>query len=192
MRLLGIIACFSLFACAQLTIQAQEKSSNLCDSIVTHDLLQCASIRLSKADAQLNAIYRESVSFAGENQEVLRDVQRTWLGFRDEYCNGIYEESRGGNEADIDKAFCLASLTEDRVAELSLIGKGNDETGLLKALRALERAGYDRQEVLDRLASNQEGSRWQQYSNKNCEFLEQTSKMAKTKCLARLNLERSY
>lgn len=191
MRLLGIIY-LSLSAFVQPATNAQERNENPCDSTVTQDLLQCASTRLSEADAQLNAAYKKKISSAGKKKEALRDVQLAWISFRDDYCNGIYEESRGGNEADIDKIFCLASLTEDRVVELDRIGKDNDETELFKVLRSLERAGYDRQEVLDRLASSPDGSKWRQYSDKNCAFLEGASGAVRTECLARLSLDRSY
>lgn len=191
MRLLGIIICLPLVAYTFSEIHAQENDNSLCDSVVTKDLLRCASVRISGADVHLNAVYQKKISTAGKNKAALRDIQRAWLLFRDEHCNAIYEESRGGNEADIDKAFCLASLTEDRVAEPSRIGDESAETEVSKVLRALERAGYNRKDVLDRLASNPEGSRWQHYSDKNCEFLGKISEIPKVRCLARLNLERS-
>lgn len=190
MRLLGI-ACL-LLVCAQPFAHAQAASDRLCESIATQDLLQCASSRLSKADAALNAAYKEKMSSAREWKNALLDVQRAWIGFRDKYCNEIHDESMGGNEADIEKTFCLASLTEDRTIELDRIGANLDETTLPKVLRALERAGYNRQEVLERLASGPEGSKWRQYASKNCEFLQEAAKPQRVECLARMNLDRSY
>lgn len=191
MRLLAIV-CLLLVMFAQPAISAEEYNGNLCDSTVTQDLLQCASIRLSKTDMHLNAIYGQKILSAGEKKAALRDVQRSWISFRDDYCSKIYEESRGGNEADIDKMFCLASLTEDRAVELSHIGNSNDSALLFKVLRSLERAGYNRQDVLKRLASSPKSSKWGQYSDKNCAFLGKASGDARIECLARLSLALSY
>lgn len=186
------VACLSLVTCLQAPSDAQEWGDNLCYSTVTQDLLRCASARLSRADIQLNAIYKEKIASAREKKEALHDVQLSWISFRDDYCNEVYEESKGGNEADIDKMFCLASLTEDRVAELARIGQSNGTATLSKALHSLERAGYNRQEVLNRLASSPESNKWRQYADRNCAFLEKASGDARIECLARMSLDRSY
>lgn len=191
MRLLGIV-CVLLVACVQPMSNASEGDDNNCDSVVTQDLLQCASIRHSKADSQLNSVYRDKTSSIRSRREALRDVQRTWITFRDDYCNSIREESRGGNEGDIEKTFCLAILTENRIAELNRIGHDNDDVAFFRVLRSLERVGYDRSELLQKLSSGPEDSTWQRYARKNCEFLGKTSGDAMTGCLARMNLDRGY
>lgn len=191
MRLLGIVLLVSA-ACTSPVIHAQNENDSPCDSIATQDLLTCGSARLLKADARLNTVYHEKLSSAGERRTALRDVQRAWIVFRDGYCNRIYEESHGGNEAAIEKTLCLASLTEDRAIELGRLASRSDDTTLFKVLRALERAGYDGQAVLKALASAPGDSKWLQYAEKHCEFLDGLSDTAKTECLARLALDRSY
>lgn len=190
MRLLGIV--FLLTAGSLLwTADAMEIREDLCDSISTQDLLMCTSARLSEADARLNEIYREKLDSAGERRAALRDVQRAWLTFRDEHCDQLHEESRGGSEASIEMAQCLANLTEGRATELAQLGNEPDDTLLFRVLRALERSGYNGEAVLDALASAP-GDKWTQYAEKHCEFLEGMRDTTKTECLARLALDRSY
>ncbi|MCE7031999.1 DUF1311 domain-containing protein [Lysobacter sp. GX 14042] len=152
--------------------------------------MTCASVRLAGADARLNTLYRERLSVAGDRRSALLDVQRSWLAFRDEHCDRLHEES-GGNEAEIERTDCLASLTEDRAIELDRLGNEQGDNLLFRVLRALERSGYNGEAVLDALASAP-GDKWTQYAEKHCEFLEGMRNTTKTECLARLALDRSY
>lgn len=190
MRLLGI-AVFLFIACTASPVGAKLGDDSLCDSTATQDLLKCASSRLAETDRLLDLTYRDKISSAGDRGEALRDVQRAWIRFRDAYCDEIYERSRGGNEAEIDRTFCMASLTEDWIAELGRIGTRNDDAAFFRVLRSLERAGYDRDELIDRLASTPKGNSWMRYARKNCAFLRKAGD-TEVECLARLNLDRSY
>ncbi|WP_082672760.1 lysozyme inhibitor LprI family protein [Luteimonas abyssi] len=190
MRLLGIILLFITSTC--MPTQAQVESDALCESVATPDLLRCASSRLAGADEKLNSVYREKLSRSGDLENNLREVQRSWIRFRDSYCDSIREESAGGNEADIEGNFCLAALTEDRIGELESAGSTDSDSDFFKAIRSLERAGYNRQELISKLASTPNDVHWNEYTGKNCEFIGKVSASEISACKARLNFERTY
>lgn len=190
MRLLGIMLLCITSAC--IPTQAQGESDSLCESVATPDLLRCASNRLTGADEKLNSVYREKLSLSGDRESNFREVQRSWIRFRDSYCDSIREESAGGNEADIEKNFCLAALTEDRVREIESAGSTDSDSQFFKAIRSLERAGYDRQELINKLSSTPNDRQWSDYADKNCEFIGKASASDRSACKARLNFERSY
>lgn len=190
MRLLGITLICIASAC--MPAHAQREKDPLCESIATPDLLICASDRLINADKKLNFAYKEQISASGVGQSGFRGVQRSWIRFRDSHCESIRNEAEGGNEADIEMTFCLAALTEDRTREIKSAGSSASDSEFLRAIRSLERAGYDRQELLDRLASTPNDDLWSDYTNKNCAYIGKSSTPDVITCKARLNFERSY
>ncbi|MFC3551851.1 lysozyme inhibitor LprI family protein [Lysobacter cavernae] len=191
MRLLGIItALFALCYPHQVSSQSQ---SQACNSIVTKDLLACASDKLKKADAHLNSNYRKALALLPAKKPTLKEAQISWLSFRDEYCQDIYTETLPGNEADIERTLCLALLTSDRAAEIERLYTSSQDREFYRAVSALERAGYDRAELMGKLKNSaSQDQKWSRYVSQNCELQGQVKKENEDNCKARTNFNRSY
>lgn len=179
------------FTSVWMPIQAQGGDDSLCESLATTDLLECASDRFASADEKLNSTYQEIIQLPESRASEFREVQRSWIRFRDSHCDKIHDESEGGSEANIERIFCLAALTEDRTRELESAGSASDSS-FFRAVRSLERAGYDRQELLDRLASTPNDDLWSDYTDKHCRHIGNIVGSDVITCKARVNLERSY
>jgi len=92
----------------------------------------CAELDFERADAQLNAAWREAIAAArASDREIdrsdqrpteeakLREAQRAWLLFRDAQCTVEgYEEARGGTMEPMVYSGCRARLTRERTAQL--------------------------------------------------------------------------
>ena len=93
----------------------------------------CAEIDFERADAALNAAWREAIAAArAADREIdrqsdqrpteeakLREAQRAWLVFRDAQCTVEgYEEARGGSMEPMVYSGCRARLTRERTAQL--------------------------------------------------------------------------
>jgi uncharacterized protein YecT (DUF1311 family) len=93
----------------------------------------CAGIDFDRADAELNAVWREAITEArARDREInrqydqrptteakLREAQRAWIVFRDAHCTVQgYEEARGGTMEPMVYGACRAALTRERIAQL--------------------------------------------------------------------------
>lgn len=83
---------------------------------------ECASERLTRADQELNQVYadyRKRLSASEARQ--FRQVQVTWIKFRDAAC--VFESSgvKGGSAFTMVHLGCLAAKTETRVKELKAL-----------------------------------------------------------------------
>jgi len=99
-----------------------------------HDMNACAAIDFEKADAELNAAWRDAVASAQEDdreldrnydqrpttEAKLREAQRAWVVFRDAHCTVEgYGEARGGSMESMVYDGCRAQLTRERTRQLS-------------------------------------------------------------------------
>lgn len=97
------------------------------------DMNACAAIAFERADAELNAAYREAIAAARAadaeidrnydtrptSEEKLREAQRAWIVFRDAHCTVVgYEEARGGSMEPMSYEGCRTSVTEARTEQL--------------------------------------------------------------------------
>ena len=83
------------------------------------NLNETAAQQLRTADRALNTQYTATMnSLSAPTRLLLRDVQRTWITFRDQQCR--YEASgvRGGSVFPMIQSQCLARLTTERTREL--------------------------------------------------------------------------
>src|SRR4051812_2371479 len=96
------------------------------------DMNFCAEIDFERADAALNAAWREAIAAARTaDREIdradrrpteeakMREAQRAWLIFRDAQCTVEgYDEARGGSMEPMVYSGCQARLTRERTAQL--------------------------------------------------------------------------
>ena len=97
------------------------------------DMNFCAEIDFERADAALNAAWREAIADArAGDREIdrqsdqrptaeakMREAQRAWLIFRDAQCTYEgYGEARGGSMEPMIYGGCRARLTRERTAQL--------------------------------------------------------------------------
>ena len=97
------------------------------------DMNACAAIDFERADAELNAAWREVIAGAREaDREIdrhydsrptgeakLREAQRAWIVFRDAHCTYDAYESRGGSMEPMLYHGCRATLTRARIRQLA-------------------------------------------------------------------------
>ena len=80
----------------------------------------CAQQRLSRADTQLNQLYKQQLQkLRGKSQERFRQSQRSWISYRDQVC--AFESgprADGGSMWPMQDALCKARMTTERNAML--------------------------------------------------------------------------
>lgn len=193
MRLLEIAILFIVLIAPSTSFAEQNKNPR-CDSTKTIDLIYCTSQNLNSADQALNDNYSKALaSVTPHNKIELRNAQRSWLKFRDSYCESISDDIHPGSEANIEKTSCLAHLTSDRAKEIARTYSHPNDDEYFRLLSSLERAGYDRAELLSKLEDSDSGNpEWTKYLSLNCKLLQSINKEPLEKCIARNNIYRSY
>ena len=97
------------------------------------EMNMCAEVDFERADADLNAAWREAIAAArAADREIdrhydqrpteevkMREAQRAWLIFRDAQCTVEgYGEARGGSMEPMVYSGCRARLTRERIVQL--------------------------------------------------------------------------
>lgn len=114
--------------------QAQDAGGALdCANAQTQaDMNQCAYQDFEKADAELNAVYKQAMAAARSNDkeaadmgehyvgavEELKKAQRAWIDYRDGHCDGMSREALGGSMQPMLISGCQATMTQARTKEL--------------------------------------------------------------------------
>lgn len=80
----------------------------------TPDMIDCANAEAQQQDARLNTAYKAAMA-AGGDKSALRTAQRQWIKDRDSKCA---PDSEGGQNAMLEAADCVATLTASRAGEL--------------------------------------------------------------------------
>ena len=91
-----------------------------CDETTSQAALTaCAQDALDHADAELNAVYAQTLkALSGRGVVELRAAQRAWIRFRDLDCETVRSASEGGSIAPYELARCLTDHTTARVTTL--------------------------------------------------------------------------
>ena len=91
-------------------------------------LNQCAGDAYKKADAALNAAYKQVMARLKDSEATAKSLvaaQRAWIAYRDRSCAAQGElAAEGGTLSRIIAADCVARLTADRAAELEETQRG--------------------------------------------------------------------
>lgn len=95
--------------------QCMDKASS------TVAMSECIKAETQVQDQRLNRVYKQLMGKldAGQ-QKSLRDVQRTWLAYRDGNCQ-FHVQASGGTMAVLEGGTCLMDMTRDRAAELERV-----------------------------------------------------------------------
>ncbi|APR53797.1 DUF1311 domain-containing protein [Sphingomonas koreensis] len=119
-----------------LTLLAAAQTQTIdCDNAVTQSAMtQCARQSFAKADALLNAEYRQTMAImrkldaepgshpAGDTRPgyaaALTEAQRAWIAFRDAHCRTMGYQMRGGSAEPMLVWGCRETLTRDRTEQL--------------------------------------------------------------------------
>ena len=94
---------------------------NICPGLTQGDMNICAANDFQKADAELNAVYRDLMSKVSDiGKARLQDALRAWISYRDRQCEFSTAGSVGGSVHSMVLSGCLAELTRAQIAVLRL------------------------------------------------------------------------
>ncbi|PQP03492.1 hypothetical protein C5612_13185 [Pseudomonas frederiksbergensis] len=160
------------FAASMVSVHAQETCNH--DSFTNPDLITCGQQNYEKIDAVLNEQYKKTLtSLSLTDKKQLTDVQRSWVRFKEAYCEDLYQAVLPGAEAPIEKLACLAQTTSARLGELIYLQTGLPNDGFYKAASLM--AGQDRENGLKTSINLLGGGDfddpvWKQYVDGQCEM----------------------
>ncbi|HST37012.1 MAG TPA: lysozyme inhibitor LprI family protein [Allosphingosinicella sp.] len=128
-----------LIALALLSLQqAPEPEVNCEDPQNQMEMNMCAGQDFERADVELNRLWPGLIADAREaDREVdrsydtrpgyeatLREAQRAWIAFRDSHCTWQAYQARGGSMESMLYGGCRATLTRERIRQLTEPGLG--------------------------------------------------------------------
>jgi uncharacterized protein YecT (DUF1311 family) len=128
-----MIATLILALALQGSLDARAREYGCPDAETQLGMNMCAEIDFERADAELNAAWRDAIANArAADREIdrqndqrateevkMREAQRAWLIFRDAQCTVEgYGEARGGSMEPMVYSGCRARLTRERTAQL--------------------------------------------------------------------------
>lgn len=108
------------FALALALVASAASAQTVCDRATSQAALTaCAEDELARSDAELNAVYSQTLRSLSRGGVVeLRAAQRAWIRFRDLDCETVRSASEGGSIAPYELARCLTEHTTARTATL--------------------------------------------------------------------------
>jgi len=113
------IICVLLLAGTSALAQSQKKSEPCANAQTQAEMNDCAGREYKKADAELNQAYQKLVAMLDSDDKAqLKDVENTWIKYRDANCNFVADQYKGGTMRPMTLGFCLADITRNRTAEL--------------------------------------------------------------------------
>jgi uncharacterized protein YecT (DUF1311 family) len=114
----SIVLCFLIASSA--AAQTEQTHDPCAGEQTTVEMRDCAGKEYKKADAELNAVYKQLMdSLSGrEHQASLRSAQQAWLKYRDANCEFEAFLNRGGTIYPVVYTSCLAATTRARTKEL--------------------------------------------------------------------------
>lgn len=170
MRIFSVVVFnfFAVFASLAFAGNGCNKASSL-----TRAIFECASGLYEKVDKKLDEQYSIALdSLSSLNKVSLVEVERVWLKYRDAHCNNIYESISPGEEAGIERAACLTSLTASRLTELIYLETGVSSDGFYSSVSFVSnlslRSRDDMILYIEGLKSTLEAV---EYFNENCELM---------------------
>lgn len=144
------------------------------DSFEKPDLLICSQETFDRLDSSLNDQYKKtSASLSPDDRKLLIDVQRSWVKFKEEYCQELYQHAGTGEDPALKKWSCLLHTTNGRLSELMYLQTGMTNDGFYNAMQAM--VGKDQAMTLGAAADRLGGEAlvdpvWQHYVDGHCEM----------------------
>jgi uncharacterized protein YecT (DUF1311 family) len=88
------------------------------------DMNASAGQAAKAADQALNAQYKATTAkLSVPSRTLLRNAQRSWIGFRDQQCKFEASGVQGGSAYPMVLSGCLKRLTDDRTRQLKALGQ---------------------------------------------------------------------
>ena len=117
-----------------MPVSAQAQGHNaFCDQADSSAATQaCLKKHLQSAQKRLNAIYKRlGEKLDPEKQEEMKELQKSWLAYRDGECMWESENSVTPSMKRLNELSCMARVTEDRADILDVVyAEGQQEGGL--------------------------------------------------------------
>jgi uncharacterized protein YecT (DUF1311 family) len=117
---LAVTFIFLLVATGAGTLAQKQKQPEPCADMQTQaEMNICWGNQYKAADAQLNKTYQKLVArLDAEEKAQLRNVEATWLKYRDANCEFVADQYKGGSIRPMIYAMCMADMTTNRTTEL--------------------------------------------------------------------------
>lgn len=189
MRLLEVMFLSIISIATDQVAMAQSCNS---ESVRTEDITECAKLSYSKIDAKLNEQYKILADKLQANQlSKLRDVQRTWIAYKDSYCGTVYKTTLPGKEAEIEKYGCLTTVTKARLNELIFLETGVHNDGFNEAIEFITTtyAAGDRNKVIEAISKRKVNSEFDTYAEKNCRMINAVFSEEYSACTSRMRFQ---
>lgn len=112
---------------AFLAVTSSAYAFNCKDPQSQIEMNQCSSKDYEREDARLNKTYRAVMGqLDAPRQGKLKEVQQSWLKFRDLHCEYAAAQYEGGSIQPLVLSSCLAGLTKQRNKDLrDMLEEGN-------------------------------------------------------------------
>lgn len=112
---------------ALLAVASSAFALNCKDAQTQAEMNHCSSKDYEREDARLNKTYEAVMSqLDASRQAKLKDVQRSWLKFRDLQCDYSAAQYDGGSMRPLIFSSCLLGLTKQRNKDLKdMLEEGN-------------------------------------------------------------------
>ncbi|MFX1674594.1 lysozyme inhibitor LprI family protein [Paraburkholderia sp. A2WS-5] len=173
-------------------------SKEICNGNTNSEIENCAHENFQSADNNLNGRYKDLLSkLTGTDKQNFVAAQRSWVAYKENYCQAAYDATSPGEEAGVDKWTCLTSVTEARTKEILYIGSSvgmGDYRRSLAIMADLYEHG-DTSKVISRLVnqySERSDQNWKKYVDLNCKMTASKLSEEHNACVARLNFYRNW
>lgn len=104
--------------CAEAS-DAKKATGCFATAISQYDMNVCTGQAFKKADAALNALYRQMMSrYEPADQALLKDSERKWLAYRDAECAFESNSTAGGDFHLTSEGMCWTEKTQAHIREL--------------------------------------------------------------------------
>ncbi len=113
----------SVLLCLSSQVMAKDPQVDCNNPQGTYEDNYCAEQAYKKADAQLNSIYKKVMNHDNftEQKSLLTQAQKTWLKYRDEHCEVVVYNNRGGTGFAGFLSNCLTEVTAQRTEALKAL-----------------------------------------------------------------------
>lgn len=115
------VALCLLFGSTLNSANAQTKKDPCAGAQTQADMNECQGREYKKADAALNAVYRQLTAKIQEEAgelAALKAAQQAWIKFRDADCEFESYQNKGGTIYPLVYSGCLTTLTQARTKQL--------------------------------------------------------------------------
>jgi uncharacterized protein YecT (DUF1311 family) len=104
---------------ALLLLAGPAAAQNCADAQSQTDMDVCAGQDFDKADAALNAVYKQLMAkISPDGQVSLKKAEKSWLVYRDNQCAFNTLGTAGASVNPMVRAICQTQLTEAQIAQL--------------------------------------------------------------------------